>query len=83
MARFARSVGFLTLLLLSLDVGAAAANVGWETYGGHVSGDRYSPLTQITKANVGRLKLAWRATASNARSLVSRDPWSSMAAPYG
>ena len=60
MAHSIRSVGFLTLLLASLDVGAAAADVGWETYGGHVSGDRYSPLSQITKANVGRLQLAWR-----------------------
>jgi quinoprotein glucose dehydrogenase len=42
------------------DSRAGDANVGWETYGGHVNGDRYSPLTQITKTNVRRLTLAWR-----------------------
>lgn len=32
----------------------------WTVYGGHASGDRYSPLTQISTANVRHLKLAWR-----------------------
>jgi quinoprotein glucose dehydrogenase len=29
-------------------------------YGGHASGDHYSPLTQINKSNVGQLTQAWR-----------------------
>ena len=32
----------------------------WPAYGGHVTGDRYSTLTQITPANVGKLREVWR-----------------------
>jgi PQQ-dependent dehydrogenase (methanol/ethanol family) len=31
----------------------------WRTYNGSDSGNRYSPLKQITRANVSRLKLKW------------------------
>lgn len=31
----------------------------WPTYNGRLSGNRYSPLTQVTPANVGRLLLQW------------------------
>jgi PQQ-dependent dehydrogenase (methanol/ethanol family) len=31
----------------------------WRTYNGSDSGNRYSPLTQITRANVASLKLKW------------------------
>src|SRR5215471_19968296 len=31
----------------------------WLTYSGNVSGQRYSPLTQITPANVKNLELQW------------------------
>src|SRR5688500_14811799 len=31
----------------------------WRTYNGNESGNRYSPLTGITRANVGSLKLKW------------------------
>jgi PQQ-dependent dehydrogenase (methanol/ethanol family) len=31
----------------------------WRTYNGSDSGNRYSPLTQITRANVGDLKVKW------------------------
>ena len=31
----------------------------WPAYGGHLEGTRYSPLKQITRANVSRLKVAW------------------------
>jgi len=39
--------------------GAHAANGDWLNYGGSPGGTRYVPLTQITPANVGQLKLAW------------------------
>lgn len=32
----------------------------WRAYGRDQSGQRYSPLTQITPANVGRLRVRWR-----------------------
>lgn len=36
-----------------------AADTGWPAYGGDAGGTRYSPLTQISPANVGRLRVAW------------------------
>lgn len=33
----------------------------WPTYGGDLASTKYSPLDQITGANIGRLRLAWRA----------------------
>jgi alcohol dehydrogenase (cytochrome c) len=35
---------------------AAAPPGDWPMYGGPLAGDRYSPLTQVTAANVGRLR---------------------------
>jgi quinoprotein glucose dehydrogenase len=37
-----------------------AAPVEWPVYGGSARSDRYSPLRQITPANVARLQEAWR-----------------------
>lgn len=36
----------------------------WPAYNGSVSGDHFSPLTQITARNVNTLKLAWRFDSS-------------------
>jgi quinoprotein glucose dehydrogenase len=38
---------------------AAPSATDWPTYGHDPGGTRYSPLTQITPANVGRLQAAW------------------------
>jgi quinoprotein glucose dehydrogenase len=38
---------------------AAAPDAGWPAYGGDAGGSRYSPLTQITPANVNDLRVAW------------------------
>ncbi len=38
---------------------ASAAEAGWPAYGGDAGGTRYSPLTQITPANVAGLEVAW------------------------
>ena len=38
---------------------AAAPDTGWPAYGGDDGGTRYSPLSQITPANVGDLRVAW------------------------
>jgi quinoprotein glucose dehydrogenase len=37
----------------------AAPDSGWPAYGGDEGGSRYSPLTEITPANVGELRVAW------------------------
>jgi glucose dehydrogenase len=35
---------------------ASAQSADWVTYNGPLAGDRYSPLTQITTANVSQLR---------------------------
>ncbi len=40
-----------------IDASGPAAD--WPDYGGTRAGQRYSPLTQITPQNVGRLEVAW------------------------
>jgi glucose dehydrogenase len=51
--------------LLSLALAATAggpkkpATSDWPVYGGNSAGDRYSPLAQINRSNVTKLKLAW------------------------
>ncbi len=47
-----RTLLFFTALTLS-------AQTNWPTWSGGNDGNRYSPLKQITKANVKNLKLAW------------------------
>jgi quinoprotein glucose dehydrogenase len=37
----------------------AASGTGWPEYGGDAGGTRYSALTQITRANVTQLRVAW------------------------
>ena len=53
----------LLLLLASFvmtgTVLAAEPEAGWPAYGGDAGGTRYSPLTQVTPANVGELRVAW------------------------
>jgi alcohol dehydrogenase (cytochrome c) len=41
------------------------SQTGWTTYNGQASGNRYSPLTQITPGNVGRLTAQWVFTLPN------------------
>ena len=41
---------------------AALPREGWLTNGGNLSNQRYSPLTQINRDNVGKLKAQWRAS---------------------
>ena len=38
----------------------------WPTYGGDLANSKYSPLDQITAANFGSLKIAWRAKSPDA-----------------
>jgi quinoprotein glucose dehydrogenase len=53
----------LLLLLLSPRAAAAQptpADGDWAHYGRDPGGARFSPLAQVTRANVGRLAVAWR-----------------------
>ena len=38
---------------------ASSADGGWQAYGADPGGQRYSPLSQISPANVSRLQVAW------------------------
>lgn len=46
--------------------GAAEAEGDWRYYGGDAGASRYSPLRQIRRENVGRLKVAWTHAAGDA-----------------
>src|SRR5262245_8414959 len=48
----------LCLSLLAAWTSASADSVNWPTNGGP-DNSRYSPLTQITRENVGHLQIAW------------------------
>ena len=45
------------------------SNVDWPSYNGHVNGNRFSTLAQITTANVSRLTPKWTFTLPNASQL--------------
>ena len=45
--------------LVTAAASAAAPEAGWPAYGGDAGGTRYSPLSQITAANVDELRVAW------------------------
>ena len=48
------------LVLSSLHVGAAAeSGKTWMLYGGDAANTRFSPLSQINRSNVAKLKVAW------------------------
>jgi quinoprotein glucose dehydrogenase len=46
-------------LALLFAVSLPAADDGWSAYGHDPGGTRYSPLKQVTRANVAKLKVAW------------------------
>ncbi|MBN8279693.1 MAG: pyrroloquinoline quinone-dependent dehydrogenase [Gammaproteobacteria bacterium] len=46
--------------LLAIVVAAPAPAEQWQYYGGDSGGQKFSPLAQITPANVGRLTVAWQ-----------------------
>jgi len=50
---------FLLSWLAAAAALAAPPDAGWPDYGGDAGGTRYSPLTQITPANVDGLRVAW------------------------
>src|SRR5271170_1824884 len=52
----------MALVLCALSVAIVSgqqASVGWKDYLGGPDGSHYSPLKQITPANVGKLEVAW------------------------
>jgi len=54
-----RSFALLLPFALITTGAAAVADSGWPAYGGDAGGTRYSPLAEITPANVAELRPAW------------------------
>jgi quinoprotein glucose dehydrogenase len=54
-----RVVALMVSFAVVGTVAAAAPDAGWPAYGGDEGGTRYSPLAEITPANVGQLRVAW------------------------
>jgi PQQ-dependent dehydrogenase (methanol/ethanol family) len=66
LARYLRRINVETLLSPPPDPGPARSTAwgppqpgDWRTYNGNDSGNRFSPLTEITRANVASLALKW------------------------
>jgi quinoprotein glucose dehydrogenase len=63
-----RTIVCATLCLTCLSAGSrstvraqtGAVNGEWPTYGGDLGHTKYSPLDQVNKSNVHRLRIAWR-----------------------
>jgi len=70
MRHLLRGIGLVAAL--AVGVGAqpppppSTATGEWPTYGGDLANSKYSPLDQITAANFGALKIAWRAKSPDA-----------------
>jgi len=54
-----RAVSCLLFLLTATALISSAQTVSWPAYNGGKNGDHYSPLRQINRANVHRLRVAW------------------------
>lgn len=52
-------IASLSTIAAASALAAPAPEAGWSTYGGDPGATRYSPLTQITPANVSQLRVAW------------------------
>lgn len=55
------SLAFAVALGAQAPATPSTARGEWPTYGGDLASTKYSPLDQITAANFGSLRLAWRA----------------------
>jgi quinoprotein glucose dehydrogenase len=54
---------FVLLLVFPVSRSAQTLNGEWRAYAGDVRATKYSPLDQINRDNVGRLRIAWRQSA--------------------
>ena len=63
-----------TLVLLALQfAGAQGRSVEWTHYGGNAASQKYSPLDQINKDNIGKLTVAWRWTSPD-NAVIEANP---------
>ncbi|WP_296600570.1 membrane-bound PQQ-dependent dehydrogenase, glucose/quinate/shikimate family [Phenylobacterium sp.] len=67
--------------LAARDPSSAAAGADWPAYGGTYAAQRYSPLAQITPANVGKLQRAWVFHTGDLPSAIAKDTYGSENTP--
>jgi quinoprotein glucose dehydrogenase len=65
---------FAFTLLATLPAWPQAVSREWPVYGGNTEGTRYSPLKQINRANVGRLRVAWTYETEGGRNGLQTNP---------
>ena len=53
--------------------GDSVLRAEWPSYGNDAGGTRYSPLTQIDRGNVARLRVAW--TYRTGETVIAPGPW--------
>lgn len=61
--RVTAALSFAALMVGALLAQRAPAATEWRYYGGDPASTRYSPLDQVSKANVTSLRVAWRWTS--------------------
>src|SRR5262245_47355377 len=62
------------LVVMTLVEGRAQHPNEWPVYGGNAGGSRHSPLSGITRENVGRLAVAWRYHTGEPALDLNRQP---------
>jgi alcohol dehydrogenase (cytochrome c) len=55
-----KALGFVLLVGAVSMQGAVAADISWQSYNGDLTGQRFSPASQINASNVRQLSPAWR-----------------------
>ena len=58
--RVAALAALIAAAIASPAAQQGAANGEWRAYAGDPGGTKYAPLAQITKDNLGDLRVAWR-----------------------
>ena len=56
---FASLALIFAAFMASAQIDNSGPTAGWDSWGNTAGGLRYSPLTQITPQNVGKLHVAW------------------------
>ncbi|MBN8817555.1 MAG: PQQ-binding-like beta-propeller repeat protein [Sphingomonas sp.] len=71
--RVLRSTSLALALTIAATAGNAAANADWAHFGGDIGDTKYSALDQINAGNIKRLKVVWRAPATDP-AVTSENP---------
>ena len=71
--RVLRSMSLALALTLAANTAHAAATADWAHFGGDIGDTKYSALDQINAGNIKRLKVVWRAPATDP-AVTSENP---------